>query len=87
MRIGPPNALLWPKPMSSISTITTLGAPAGAFTSKRGGAFASRASSVVIGRRHGLVDRQHGAVEADGLGRRARGRPSSIDSRRRDPQR
>ena len=46
--IGPPNALLWPKPMSSISTITTLGAPSGAFTSKRGGAFASRASSVVM---------------------------------------
>lgn len=34
--------------MSSISTMTTFGAPAGAFTSKRGGAFASRASSVVI---------------------------------------
>ena len=44
--IGPPNALLWPKPMSSISTITTFGAPLGAFTSKRGGAFALRASSV-----------------------------------------
>ena len=29
MLIGPPNALLWPKPMSSISTITTLGAPCG----------------------------------------------------------
>ena len=29
MRIGPPKALLWPKPMSSISTITTLGAPCG----------------------------------------------------------
>ena len=47
--IGPPNALLWPKPMSSISTITTLGAPCGAFTSKRGGALALRASSSVIG--------------------------------------
>jgi hypothetical protein len=34
--------------MSSIRTITTLGAPAGAFTSKRGGAFALRASTSVI---------------------------------------
>src|SRR5882762_1063102 len=49
MRIGPPNALLCPKPMSSISTMTTLGAPGGAFTSKRAGAFALRASSSVIG--------------------------------------
>ncbi len=49
MLIGPPKALLWPKPMSSISTITTLGAPCGAFTSKRAGAFALRASSSVIG--------------------------------------
>ena len=35
--------------MSSISTITTLGALCGAVTSKRGGAFAFRASSSVIG--------------------------------------
>ncbi len=35
--------------MSSIRTIRTLGAPAGAFTSKRGGAFALRASCSVIG--------------------------------------
>ena len=49
MRIGPPKALLAPKPMSSISTMTTFGAPCGAFTSKRGGGVASRASSVVIG--------------------------------------
>jgi len=47
--MGPPNVLGPPKPMSSISTITTFGAPCGAFTSKRGGAFASRASKVVIG--------------------------------------
>jgi hypothetical protein len=51
--IGPPNALECPKPMSSISTITTLGAPCGALTSERGGAFASRASSVVIALRCG----------------------------------
>jgi hypothetical protein len=48
VRIGPPKALLWPKPMSSINTITTFGAPSGAWTSNRGGAVASRASSVVI---------------------------------------
>ena len=34
--------------MSSISTMTTFGAPSGALTSNRGGAVASRASSVVI---------------------------------------
>ena len=49
MWIGPPKALDWPKPMSSISTISTFGRPVGAFTSNRGGAFALRASSVVIG--------------------------------------
>ena len=64
--IGPPNALLAPKPMSSISTMTTLGAPSGALTSKRGGALASRASSVVMGFGFGSVDRQHGAVEGVG---------------------
>ena len=37
-----------PKPMSSIRTIRTFGAPSGALTSKRGGALALRASSVVI---------------------------------------
>src|SRR5688572_5743250 len=42
MLIGPPNALEWPKPMSSISTMTTLGAPLGGLTSKRGGALALR---------------------------------------------
>jgi hypothetical protein len=35
---GPAEAAGTPKPMSSISTITTLGAPLGALTSKRGGA-------------------------------------------------
>ncbi len=34
--------------MSSISTMTTFGAPSGAFTSKRGGALALRASISVI---------------------------------------
>jgi len=38
MWIGPPKALEWPKPMSSISTMTMLGAPLGGLTSKRGGA-------------------------------------------------
>ena len=48
MLMGPPKALLWPKPMSSIKTMTTLGAPLGALTSNRGGALALRASSSVI---------------------------------------
>src|SRR5262245_31511284 len=48
IRTGPPNALDWPKPMSSIRTMTTLGAPFGALTSKRGGALALRASISVI---------------------------------------
>jgi len=45
--IGPPKALGWPKPMSSIRMITTFGAPAGAVTRKGGGGVASRTSSVV----------------------------------------
>ncbi len=47
MWIGPPKALGMPKPMSSMSTISTFGAPSGAFTSKRGGGVALRASSSV----------------------------------------
>ena len=47
VRIGPPNVLGPPKPMSSISTITTLGAPLGALTSNRAGGLALRASSSV----------------------------------------
>ena len=45
VRMGPPKVLGPPKPMSSISTITTLGAPLGALTSNRGGGLALRASS------------------------------------------
>jgi hypothetical protein len=37
MATGPPKLLGTPNPMSSISTMTTFGAPAGAFTSNRGG--------------------------------------------------
>ncbi len=49
MWIGPPKALDWPKPMSSISTMSTFGAPAGAFTSNRGGGgVALRTSSTVL---------------------------------------
>src|SRR5207253_6336735 len=44
MFTGPPNALDWPKPMSSSRTMTTFGAPLGALTSNRGGALALRAS-------------------------------------------
>src|SRR4029453_9980330 len=47
--MGPPKALDWPKPMSSISTTRTLAAPAGAFTSNRNGGVALRASTSVIG--------------------------------------
>jgi hypothetical protein len=46
---GPPKVLGTPKPRSSTRTITTFGAPAGAFTSKRGGIAALRASSSVMG--------------------------------------
>ena len=48
MWIGPPNVPAWPKPMSSISTIRTFGAPSGALTSKRAGGVALRASTSVI---------------------------------------
>ena len=43
--------------------------PPGAFTSKRGGAFASRASSVGDRRRRGGVNRQHGPIHRAGRGR------------------
>jgi hypothetical protein len=45
--MGPPNVLAVPNPMSSIRKTTTFGAPFGAFTSKRAGALALRASSSV----------------------------------------
>src|SRR6266699_3137065 len=48
MWMGPPKALDWPKPMSSISTMSTLGALAGALTSNRGGGVAFRALSTVL---------------------------------------
>ena len=51
--MGPPNALDMPNPISSIITRSTFGALAGAFTSKRGGAVALRASNVVIAGRFG----------------------------------
>ena len=44
----PPKMPAVPNPMSSINTITTLGAPAGASTANGGGATALRASSSVI---------------------------------------
>ena len=46
--IGPPKALDWPNPMSSMRTISTFGAPAGALTSNRGGGVAFRTSSTVL---------------------------------------
>ena len=59
MRIGPPKALLWPKPMSSISTITTLGAPCGRLHLEARRRL--RLARVELGDRlvHGLRDRQH----------------------------
>src|ERR1700687_4931864 len=48
MWMGPPKALDWPNPMSSISTMRTLGALAGALTSNRGGGVALRASNTVL---------------------------------------
>src|SRR5437867_1729027 len=48
MLMGPPKALDWPNPMSSISTMRTLGALAGALTSNRGGGVALRASNTVL---------------------------------------
>src|SRR4051812_23604295 len=65
MWIGPPKALDCPKPMSSISTISTLGALAGAFTSNRGGALALRASTWVMG-----------GYRGSGIGRTDRSRPA-----------
>ena len=49
MWMGPPKVLGMPKPMSSMRMIMTLGAPAGAFTSKTGGGVTLRASSSVNG--------------------------------------
>src|SRR3984893_15720307 len=48
MWIGPPTASNMQKRMSSISTIRSLGAPAGALTSNRGGGVALRALNTVL---------------------------------------
>src|ERR1700730_11769146 len=48
MWMGPPKALDCPNPMSSISTMSTLGALDGALTSNRGGGVAFRASNTVL---------------------------------------
>jgi hypothetical protein len=53
METGPPKLLGTPKPMSSISTMTTFGAPFGALTSKRGGRGTLRASTSVMAARAG----------------------------------
>jgi hypothetical protein len=59
--------------MSSISTMTTFGAPAGAFTSNRGGAVTFRASiSVKVGRAGSAIGRTVRSIDAvpagDGAG-------------------
>ena len=48
MWMGPPKELDWPKPMSSISTISTFGAFAGACTTNLGGGVAFRTLSTVL---------------------------------------
>src|SRR5260370_26998653 len=48
MWMGPPKALDWPKPMSSINTMRMLGALGGAFTTNRGGGVAFRTSKTVL---------------------------------------
>jgi hypothetical protein len=67
MLMGPPNALLCPKPISSIKTITILGAPFGAFTSKRGGALASRASGDPVDLARAIRQVLTGAVDWQSL--------------------
>src|SRR5690242_18074051 len=58
MRQGRRKALLWPKPMSSMRTMTTLGAPLGALTWKGGGALALRTSiSVIVATGGSLIGR------------------------------
>src|SRR5678809_355618 len=72
MWIGPPNASDMPKPMSSISTIRTLGAPAGALTSNRGGGVALRALNTVLlgtlGSGIGSIVRSVGSTTFTGAG-------------------
>lgn len=63
MLSGPPKEDGSPYPMLSIRTKTTLGAPLGAFTSKRSGAVALRASSSRDGFEPGFGDRQDCAIE------------------------
>jgi hypothetical protein len=69
MWIGPPNASDMPKPMSSISTIRTLGAPAGALTSNRGGGVALLALNTVLfgtwGSGIGNIVRSVGSITLD----------------------
>ena len=46
--ITPPKVLGTPNPASSVMISSTFGAPAGGFTSKRGGGTASRASNTAL---------------------------------------
>src|SRR5262249_973110 len=87
MWIGPPNALDWPNPMSSISTISTFGAPAGALTWKRGGGGgALRMSSTLLGSTGGLGIGKGGRATA-GRGGRGAWRPAPRAAVQRGRQR
>ena len=82
VRMGPPNVLGPPKPTSSISTITTLGAPFGAVTSNRAGGFAFRASSSLyvggVGSAIGRTVRSGSVALAAGLGVCSGARPQEL---------
>ena len=74
MWIGPPKALDWPKPMSSISTMTTFGAPCRRLDLEARRRL--RVARVELGdsRVIRLRDRQHRAIEPVGRLRGGRGR-------------
>ena len=64
--IAPPKGVVAPNPISSISTITTFGAPAGASTWNGSGFVAFRASiSVICGWSGGLIGRTDRSISAD----------------------
>ena len=60
--IGPPKVLEAPKPMSSISTTTTFGAPCGAFHFPARGRLCVAGIQFLVGLSGGFLDRQYGAI-------------------------
>ena len=73
MWIGPPNVLAWPKPMSSMRTIRTFGAPCGRLHLEAGGRL--RLARVDLGDRRvrRLREREHRAIDGSGGGDRRGG--------------